>query len=166
MARERFDVLVTDLKMRKPDGLEVMRFAKRQWPGIKVIIITGFATVETATAAIVAELTRLREEPVPEAELLKAKEMVKGRLVLRMEDTRSVSAWVASQELLLGRIMTVDEVIAIVEAITPQDLLRVAGELFSSDGLSLALVGPGIDEDRLWGLLRPVSYTHLTLPTN
>jgi len=43
---------VTDLKMRKPDGLEVMRFAKRQWPGIKVIIITGFATVETATEAM------------------------------------------------------------------------------------------------------------------
>jgi len=52
LARERFDVLVTDLKMRKPDGLEVMRFAKRQWPGIKVIIITGFATVETATEAM------------------------------------------------------------------------------------------------------------------
>ncbi|HKJ01112.1 MAG TPA: response regulator [Longimicrobiales bacterium] len=46
---ESFDVLVTDLKMRKPDGLEVMEFVKRHSPATKVIIITGFATVETAT---------------------------------------------------------------------------------------------------------------------
>ncbi len=52
LAKERFDILVTDLKMRKPDGLEVMRFARRQWPGIKVIIITGFATVEAANEAL------------------------------------------------------------------------------------------------------------------
>ena len=46
---ESFDVLVTDLKMRKPDGLEVMEFVKRHSPATKVVIITGFATVETAT---------------------------------------------------------------------------------------------------------------------
>ncbi|MEJ2678466.1 MAG: response regulator [Gemmatimonadota bacterium] len=46
---EGFDVLVTDLKMQKPDGLEVMDFVKQHSPSTKVIIITGFATVETAT---------------------------------------------------------------------------------------------------------------------
>jgi DNA-binding NtrC family response regulator len=43
-----FDVLVTDLKMQKPDGLEVMDFVKRHSPSTKVVIITGFATVDTA----------------------------------------------------------------------------------------------------------------------
>ena len=52
LAEERFDVLVTDLKMRKPDGLEVMQFAKESWPGIKVIIITGFATVDKSCEAM------------------------------------------------------------------------------------------------------------------
>ena len=46
---EHFDVLVTDLKMQKPDGLEVMEFVRQHSPGTRVIIITGFATVETAT---------------------------------------------------------------------------------------------------------------------
>ncbi|HZD05264.1 MAG TPA: response regulator [Longimicrobiales bacterium] len=46
--KESFDVLVTDLKMQKPDGLEVMDFVHRHSPGTKVVIITGFATVETA----------------------------------------------------------------------------------------------------------------------
>jgi DNA-binding NtrC family response regulator len=49
---ETFDVLVTDLKMRKPDGIEVMNFVKGRSPSTKVIIITGFATVETAREAM------------------------------------------------------------------------------------------------------------------
>lgn len=49
VAEETFDVLVTDLKMQEPDGLEVMRLVKERSPETKVIIITGFATVETAT---------------------------------------------------------------------------------------------------------------------
>ena len=49
---ERFDVVITDMKMRKPDGLDVMRFIQQHSPSTKVIIITGFATVETATEAL------------------------------------------------------------------------------------------------------------------
>ena len=49
---ETFDVLVTDLKMQKPDGLEVMDFVRRRSPGTKVIIITGFATVDTAVETL------------------------------------------------------------------------------------------------------------------
>lgn len=52
LAEQTFDVLVTDLKMRKPDGLEVMNFAKKNSPAIKVIIITGFATVDRAREAM------------------------------------------------------------------------------------------------------------------
>jgi DNA-binding NtrC family response regulator len=52
LAQEHFDVLVTDLKMRNPDGLEVMRFVRQHYPATKVIIITGFATVDTATEAL------------------------------------------------------------------------------------------------------------------
>jgi DNA-binding NtrC family response regulator len=48
----RFDVLVTDLKMQKPDGLEVMKFVKENSPATKVIIITGYATVDTARDAM------------------------------------------------------------------------------------------------------------------
>lgn len=48
IVEEEFDVLVTDLKMQKPDGLEVMDFVKQHSPSTKVVIITGFATVDTA----------------------------------------------------------------------------------------------------------------------
>lgn len=52
VVEEHFDVLVTDLKMQKPDGLEVMSFVQEHSPATKVIIITGFATVETATETL------------------------------------------------------------------------------------------------------------------
>jgi DNA-binding NtrC family response regulator len=48
LLEEHFDVLVTDLKMKKPDGLEVMDFVKEHSPSTHVVIITGFATVDTA----------------------------------------------------------------------------------------------------------------------
>jgi DNA-binding NtrC family response regulator len=49
---DHFDVVITDLKMPKPDGLDVMRFVRQHCPSTKVIIITGFATVDTATEAL------------------------------------------------------------------------------------------------------------------
>jgi DNA-binding NtrC family response regulator len=52
LRQERFDVLVTDVKMRGPDGIEVMDVAHEQSPTTKVIVITGFATAETARSAM------------------------------------------------------------------------------------------------------------------
>jgi DNA-binding NtrC family response regulator len=51
-SRQHFDILITDLKMQKPDGLDVLRFVRDQSADTKVIVITGFATVETAREAL------------------------------------------------------------------------------------------------------------------
>ncbi len=48
IAEQRFDVLITDIKMRGPSGIDVMNFVRQHHPSTKVIVITGFATVETA----------------------------------------------------------------------------------------------------------------------
>lgn len=52
LSQTHYDVLITDLKMHKPDGIDVMRFVQQHYPATKVIIITGFATVDTATEAL------------------------------------------------------------------------------------------------------------------
>lgn len=51
-ANHRFDIIVTDLKMSGPDGMDILRFARENSPSTKVIIITGFATVEKARQAL------------------------------------------------------------------------------------------------------------------
>ena len=110
--------------------------------------------IELTLEAILGELVRLRDDRIPEAEVIKAKEMGKGRLMLRMEDTRSVSGWMGGQELLTGRVLSVDEVVSIVDAITASDMQRVAKELFLTSKVNLALVGPVRNKGRLEKLLK------------
>jgi len=52
IAEKPFRVLITDLKMREVDGIEILKWAQKVSPATKVIIITGFATVETAREAL------------------------------------------------------------------------------------------------------------------
>jgi len=107
--------------------------------------------VKTLTA-LMAELRRVRED-VGEEELTRAKEMSKGRILLRMEDTRAVSGWNGAQELLLGRVWSVDEVLEKVEAVKLDDLLRLANRLLVDKALNLAIVGPFRSERRFLPLL-------------
>ncbi len=112
--------------------------------------ITVYAGVEPknlqiAIKAILEQLSKLKE-PVPQVELTKAKELAKGRLLLRMEDSRSVASWTGGQEILTQRILSVDEVIAIVDAITDEEIQQLADELLVSNQLRLAVVGPVADE--------------------
>jgi predicted Zn-dependent peptidase len=107
---------------------------------------------EKATGAILEQLGRARDG-VSDMELHKAREMAKGRLLLSMENSRNVAGWFGAQEMLMGRIMTVDEVTEIIENITAKDVQRVAGDLFVTGKLNLAAVGPIKNESTLADLM-------------
>ena len=96
---------------------------------------------EEAVAAVIGELHRMAEQEVPPAELTKAKEFTKGRLRLGLESTNAMASWLCQQELLTGRIRTVEEVLAIVESITAADVRRVADRVLKAP-TQLALIGP------------------------
>jgi DNA-binding NtrC family response regulator len=49
---QRFDLVVTDIKMRGPSGMDLLKFVNENYPSTKVIVITGFATVDTARQAL------------------------------------------------------------------------------------------------------------------
>jgi predicted Zn-dependent peptidase len=108
--------------------------------------------VEPTIVAILRELARLREG-VPERELTKAKELIKGRLQLRMEDTRAVASWLGTQELLRDEILTVDDVLDVIERVNADDLGRIADELLQPQRMSVAVVGPYRSEARFAKLL-------------
>jgi len=119
--------------------------------------ITVYAGVEpknlpVAIKAILEQLSQLKE-PVPEAELRKAKELAKGRLLLRMEDSRNVAGWMGGQEILTGRILSVDQVTSILDAITAEELRQLAQELLVDSQLRLAVVGPVAEDEPLDELL-------------
>lgn len=52
LERKTFDVILLDLKMPDMDGIDVLKVIMERWPGIKVIIITGYSTVDTAVEAL------------------------------------------------------------------------------------------------------------------
>lgn len=99
-------------------------------------------SLKQAVAAILAELVRLRDEPVPADELEKAKRYLMGGLELRMDESRHVASWIGGQEALHDRVLTIDEALAAVDAVGADDLQRVATELFRDEGLRLAAVAP------------------------
>ena len=99
--------------------------------------------VGKALDAILVELARLRDEIVPGAELAKAKAYLAGGLELRMDETRHLASWVGGQEALHDRVLTLDEALAEIEAVTGSDIEQLAGRLFRNEALRLAVVAPG-----------------------
>jgi predicted Zn-dependent peptidase len=95
-----------------------------------------------ALEAILTELARLRDEPVPPAELHKAKEFLKGRLVLGLEDSFSQASWVATQKLLMDRVKLPAEVLQAYEAVTAAEVQAIAQKLLIPTAYNLAAVGP------------------------
>jgi len=109
--------------------------------------------LEKTVCAILEQLALLKEH-IPEPELRKAREISKGRLLLRMEDSRNVAGWLGGQEMLTNRILTLDDVISIIDSITVEELKKVARQLFVGEKLRLAVVGPVSDPEPLKRLLK------------
>jgi len=148
--------LFLEIRERRGLAYEVHSLVSHYHDSGSVNIFAGVdpKSVEDTIEAILRELAKLRDDQVPEAEITKAKELGKGRLMLRMEDTRSVAGWIGGQELLLGHILTVDEVVSMLDAVTASELQKVAQKLFLADKLSLALVGPSFKKRHLQKLLK------------
>ena len=98
---------------------------------------------EGVIRAILIELRRLCDVPVPADELRRIKAYVRGGILLGLEGTQQVASWLGSQECLHARVRDIDEVIALVEAVTGEDIVRVARTCFAPEWRRLAIIGPG-----------------------
>ena len=90
---------------------------------------------------VVEELRTVKRTPVPAAELQRAKDHLKGSLMLSLESTASRMSHVARQEIYFDRQVGLDETLQGVERVTPDDVQRVASELFSDGALSATVLG-------------------------
>jgi predicted Zn-dependent peptidase len=110
--------------------------------------------IAPAVAAILDELARVRDEVVPEDELARSKRYLGGRLELRMEETRNLASWLGGQEALHERVLTLEEALAELNAVTSDGIHALAGRMIRDDGLRMAVVAPPRRGRRLESLLR------------
>lgn len=114
--------------------------------------------IEEAIKVILEEYDKIRNlnssAQITEEELRRAKQFIKGHLVLEFEDSRNVAGFYASQEILEDKIKTLEETIKKIEAVSVRDLKRVAGEIFVNQGLNLAIVGQFDSRQKFKDLLK------------
>ena len=117
----------------------------------------GMLSVYSATSAdktahliqsVLAEFRNLKEQLVTEEEVRRAKDHLKGALLLSMESTGSRMAHIARHFLYFGRFFSVDELISQLESVTRQDIQHVAQEFFLSGRIAATVLGP-IDDFKL-----------------
>ncbi|HEX8218785.1 MAG TPA: pitrilysin family protein [Chloroflexia bacterium] len=107
-----------------------------------------------AVQGVLEELLRMRETAVSETELRKVKEYIKGHTLLSLERSGYVAHWGGWQELMMGQIQTVDDVLDKIEEVTADDVARLSEWLFREERLNLAFVGPQKDADAVRSALR------------
>ena len=108
---------------------------------------------DEAVRTILAELRKMRDEPVPASELEKAKSYVRGRLVLGLEDPRSIISFGLRGLVLEGRARELTEVLDAFTDVTSEDIQRVAAQLLRPEALRIAAIGPVDDVARFEALL-------------
>ncbi len=107
-----------------------------------------------AVSAILAEFKRLKTDLVPEIELKKTKDMIAGRLVLGLESSDELSEFYGIQYILRKKTVTPKEIIGKINAITAKDLQKVAREIFVTEKLNLAMIGPWKNKEKFLKLLK------------
>jgi predicted Zn-dependent peptidase len=104
--------------------------------------------IDEAIKVIVEQFALMASEPVGSEELEKSRAMIKGRFVLRTEAPQGLITYGLNREVLEGRALEPDELLAKIDAVTAEDVQRVAQDLIAHEKLHLAVIGPFDDQDR------------------
>ena len=109
--------------------------------------------IENAISIILNEYKKIKEELVPEKELKKAKEYIKGKLAIALEQSDDLASFYADQWLLKNETLTPEEKLSKIMAVTADDVQEAAKEIFKPEKLNLALIGPFEDKKKFEKLL-------------
>lgn len=103
--------------------------------------------VKEAINAILKEHKKITQGDINKDELIRAKELIKGRLLLSLEDTANVANFFGNRLLLQNKIMTPEKIITEVEKVTMEDIINLSKDIFIEKNFNLALIGPFENKD-------------------
>jgi predicted Zn-dependent peptidase len=98
--------------------------------------------ITKALDLIIDELIEIKEKGITEEELKRAQDFLIGHLVIQMEDSENIANYVGRQEILTGKIITLDEKIAKIKKVTTNEINKIAKEVIKKEKLNLAIIGP------------------------
>lgn len=131
--------------IREDRGLAYSIYAEtspfRDTGALSIYAGTSAAKIAEVLRLTLAELRRLKEDTVPEAELNRAKDQLKSNIVLGLESSSSRMSNLARQEMYFKRFFSVDEIVSAVEAVTAADILSLARQLFRPEAIALTVLG-------------------------
>ncbi|MBN1494333.1 insulinase family protein [Candidatus Peregrinibacteria bacterium] len=104
--------------------------------------------IDEAVQAILAEYEKIRAEKIPQAELEKAINFMKGKMILNLEDSEEYAHLLGKYELLHGKIMRPEEILKEVEKVTVEDIHRVASQILAPENLKIGIIGPYDEKGR------------------
>ena len=140
--------LFEELRERRGIVYEVLASitATRDSGAMVIEAATDPDTLEEAMRAVLDELVAVREDGITEEQLERAREVIKGEVLLSMEDTYAVAGWALREQLLETEPLTPDGAMAKYDAVTRQSVVEAARRLFSDDWPIVAVSGP-VDDD-------------------
>ena len=103
---------------------------------------------------ILKEYKKIREKKVAKNELNKARENMKGHMLLRLESSSAVAQFAGGQEILTGRTLKIDEFFKQLEKVTLEDIQRVAKKHLAPEKLKIAAIGPDNKKEKFEDLLK------------
>jgi len=107
-----------------------------------VYLSTNVKQVEKAQSLIYSEFKKLIHKAVGSAELRRAKEFIKGNMIMGFESTTSRMFRMASTELYFKRLITIDEMIKLIDAVTPEEILELSKEVLNESTLTKVIISP------------------------
>lgn len=110
--------------------------------------------ISEAIQVIIGELKKIKDVPVGEDELKKAKEYIKGKSILALEDNQVRLDWFLERAAFYPSIVTPAEAFKKIDAVTPAQIQKVAQDLFKSATMTLAIIGPYKNEKQFKKLLK------------
>lgn len=138
-------------KIREERGLAYAVYSYhslfRETGNVAIYVGTRPANVNEVLSIIRAELAAIVDAGVTEDELNRAREHLKGHLVLGLESTRNRMTRLGRSELTHGQILSIDELVEKVSKVTTPDVRRLAGEIFTADRMVLTIIGPVAQEE-------------------
>jgi len=132
-------------KIREQQGLVYSVFSElipyRDAGGMMICAGTAMSAIPKVVDSILAEFRDLKEKLITKEELQRAKDQLKGSLMLGLESTGSRMSSLARQQMYYGRFMTLDEMMAKIEAVTCEQIRGIAREFFQQENISVSVLG-------------------------